>query len=82
MAEWWTAREEVLRSIEYGKDSWRVQGVDIPSEMLFHVSAPGITSMKFGLSGASGSSGLSHDTLSIRPGPVDPDRGITITRKN
>ncbi len=82
ISDWWSAREEVLRAMEYSDNSWRIQGVEIPQNMLFNISVPNITSMKFAIEGASGSSGLNHDTLSIRPGPVDPGRGLTIIRKN
>jgi len=81
LAQWWTARENVLRSVEYNADIWRIQGVSFPSEMDISISAPDIKSMHFSIKGASGASDLYQDTLKIQPGPVDPEKGITFIRK-
>ncbi|MFC1650380.1 hypothetical protein ACFL2X_02315 [Candidatus Latescibacterota bacterium] len=81
IAQWWNAREKVLRSLEYFSDTWRVQGVEIPEGMDFSISAPNIKSMRFSIEGAGGSSNLYHDSLCIRPSNVDPEKGITFYRK-
>ena len=81
LARWWLAREQVLRILEYSPDMWRIQGAEIPMEMDFSFSAPSITSMRFSIEGANGASELRRDTLIIRPGQVDPERGITFVRK-
>jgi hypothetical protein len=82
IAEWWTAREKVLRSIEHFSDMWRVKGVDIPAGMEFSIAAPNIKSMRFSIEGTRGSSALDHDSLRIRPSNVDPDKGIVFFRKS
>ena len=81
LAQWWTAREKILRSIEYVPDLWRIQGIEIPDELDISFSAPNIKSMQFSIKGARGASDLFHDTLKIRPGPIDPEKGITFIRK-
>ncbi len=81
LANWWLIRERILRVIEYSSDMWRIHGVDIPTEMDFSFSAPAITSMRFSIEGANGTSELRRDTLIIQPGQVDPERGITFIRK-
>ncbi|MCE5249095.1 hypothetical protein LLG96_02635 [bacterium] len=81
LAHWWTTREKVLRALEYAPDMWRIKGLSFPEEMDFSISAPNITSMKFTIEGARGATDLSHDTLTIRPGQVDPEKGITFVRK-
>jgi len=81
LAHWWNTREKVLRSLEYSTDMWRIRGLSFPEEMDFSISAPNITTMKFNIEGARGATDVNHDTLSIRPGPVDPEKGITFIRK-
>ena len=81
IAEWWIAREKVLRAIEYVPDLWRIRNVSIPPDMDFCLTAPNIKSMKFAIDGTIGSSSLSGNTLTIRPGPVDPAKGVTFFRK-
>jgi len=81
LAQWWNSREKVLRNLEYYPDMWRIKGVEIPEEMDFSITAPNIKSMRFSIEGARGSSDVEHDTLSIHPSTVDPEQGITFTRK-
>jgi len=81
LAGWWTEREKVLRALEYGRDAWRLRGVAVPEEMDISISAPNIKNMRFTIEGTTGVSFLNHDTLTIRPGTVDPERGITIFKK-
>ena len=81
LAHWWKTREQILRKLEYGPDMWRVKGIAIPEKMDFMLSAPNIKKMKFSIKGAIGASQLYHDTLTIRPGSIDPDVGITIIKK-
>ena len=81
LTRWWLARERVLRSIEIGSNVWRIQGIDLPPDMDFAISAPNIKFMKFSIEGARGASELSHDRLTIRPGSVETSRGITFIRK-
>ena len=82
IASWWHAREEVLRSVEFMPDLWRIRNVEIPPSMEFSISAPDIKGMKFAIEGVHGSSSLSNNTLRIRPGAVDPSRGIAILRRS
>ena len=81
ITEWWTAREEVLKNLEYGPDMWRIKGVDFPAEMDLFITAPSIKNMRFTIEGTMGASMLNHDTLTIRPGAIDPGAGITIIKK-
>lgn len=82
LAQWWTARENVIKSIESGPAGWRIQGTAIPPEMDFSIAAPDIRTMRFAIEGAQGASAdLDRDTLLVRPGTVDPDRGITFVRR-
>jgi hypothetical protein len=82
LAAWWTSREKILRSIEFAQDMWRIKGNTIPPGMDFSFSAPNISVMKFSIAGASGASELTRDTLTIRPGAVDPEKGMTFIRKH
>jgi len=81
IAGWWSEREKVLKTVEYGPDMWRIRGVELPEELDIHLSAPGIKNMRFTIEGTMGASMLNHDTLTIRPGSIDPKTGITITKK-
>ena len=81
IARWWLEREQVLRAIEYLPDFWRIRDVTIPADMEFSLTVPNIKSMKFSLEGARGSSSLTGNTLTIRPGPVDSSKGISVRRK-
>ena len=77
LATWWKVREEILRSLEYTPGAWRIRGITLPDELDFTISAPKIASMKFSIEGAVGASELKRDTLTIRPGQIDPDKGIS-----
>ena len=77
LARWWTVREDILRSLEYTPGKWRIKGIALPDELDFTISAPKIASMKFSIEGAIGASELKRDTLTIRPGQIDPDKGIS-----
>ena len=81
LAQWWISRENILRALEYYQNVWRIKGVDLPREVDFSITAPNIRSMKFSIEGTRGASILNRDTLCIRPGPVDPEKGITFIRK-
>jgi hypothetical protein len=81
LARWWTAREQVIKALECGPDIWRIQGTAIPENMDFSLSWPQIKSMRFAIEGGHGTATLDHDTLIIRPGKVDPDKGLTVIRK-
>lgn len=81
ISRWWNAREKVLTSIEYGPDMWRLKGVAIPEDMDFMITAPDIKNMRFSISGTVGASMVTSDSLTIRPGSVDPEQGITIVRR-
>ena len=81
LARWWTAREQVIKSLECGPEIWRIQGAAIPEEMDISISAPQIKSMRFAIDGGHGTATLAHDTLIIRPGKVDPAKGLTVMRK-
>lgn len=81
IALWWAARENVLKNIEYGPGMWRIKDVELPEEMDLYFTAPNIKNMRFSIEGAMGASSVNHDTLSIRPGSVDPKTGIIIIRK-
>ncbi|MFA6471693.1 MAG: hypothetical protein WCU00_06590 [Candidatus Latescibacterota bacterium] len=81
LARWWTAREQVIKSLECGDQIWRIQGTNIPENMDFSISCPQIKSMRFAIEGGHGTATLDHDTLIIRPGKVDPARGLTVMRK-
>jgi len=82
LARWWTARERVLKALEYGDNTWRIRGVDIPENMDFVIFAPDIRRMKFSIEGATGSSEVNHEKLIIRPHRVDPEKGLIFIRKN
>jgi len=81
LALWWTKREEVLKTLEYGSDVWRIKGVSLPEDMDFTISAPDIKNMRFVIEGAKGASVVHQDSLTIRPGSIDPEKGITIIKK-
>ena len=81
ITEWWMAREEVLKNLEYGPDMWRIKGVELPVDMDLFITAPSIKNMRFTIEGTVGASMLNHDTLTIRPGAIDPGTGITIVKK-
>ena len=81
LMHWWNAREEVLKTLEYDSEMWRIGGVDFPDKMDILIAAPNIKSMRFTIEGTSGASDIKHDTLTIRPGSIDPDTGISIVKK-
>lgn len=82
LARWWVARENVIRSIESGPGMWRIKGAEIPADMDFTIGAPNIKSMRFAVEGAQKAAAtLAHDRLVIRPGAVDPEKGVTFVRK-
>ncbi|MHB9029686.1 MAG: polysaccharide deacetylase family protein [Candidatus Latescibacterota bacterium] len=82
LAHWWLARENVIRSMESGPGMWRIKGVDIPPHMDFTIGAPNIKSMRFSVEGAPRAMvNLDHDHLVIRPGTIDPDKGVAFTRQ-
>jgi len=49
--------------------------------MDFTITAPDIKNMRFGIEGATGASVVHQDSLTIRPGSIDPEKGITIIKK-
>lgn len=79
LARWWTVRERILRAIEFGDDTWRIRGIDIPEDMDFAVMARDIKKMKISVGGVKGSSELNHERVIIRPEIVDPERGLTFS---
>ncbi|HDY88154.1 MAG TPA: hypothetical protein ENH82_08590 [bacterium] len=81
LTKWWISRENVLKSLEFGKDMWRIKGVEIPTEMDFVILAHDIRNRKFSIEGVKGTSELNHDKLIIRPELVDPEKGITFIKK-
>ena len=82
LTEWWAAREKVLKALEFGKDMWRIKGVEIPENMDFVIQAEHIRRMKFSIEGVRGASELNHEKLIIKPEKVDPEKGITFVKKN
>lgn len=81
LARWWKKREEILRAIEYGPGMWRIRGVDIPEDMNLAIAAQNLRSHRFIIEGANGKSSVENDILTIRPGAVDPEQGITVIQK-
>ncbi len=82
LAEWWLARENVIKCLESGQGSWRIRGVEIPPEMDFCIGAPNIKSMRFTVEGAQRPvANLDHDRLVIRPGVTDPEKGVAFLRR-
>ena len=65
--------------LETAPGAWRVRGMNVPPGMEFCVTAPGLASRKFSVSGAGGGSRIDQDTLILSPEGVDPERGLTIT---
>ena len=59
----------------------RIKGVEFPEEMDISITAPNIKNMRFSIEGTLGTYMLDHNTLTIRPASIDPDRGITIIKK-
>ena len=77
LCDWWLARERVLKSLEFNPGRWRIAGVPVPEEMEFAFSVPlrsGEVSLE---SGEAVEQRRRNGTLMVRPGPVDPERGIT-----
>lgn len=82
LAQWWTARERVIKALESGPGMWRIRGMALPPEMDFSIGAPNIKMMKFTVEGARGSTAdLDRDILTIHPGEIDPEKGVTFVRK-
>ncbi len=81
LCKWWTAREKVLKTIEFSNNIWRIKGIRIPEYMDFAIVARNIRTMKFSIEGVKGSSELNHERLIIRPDSVDPEKGITFIKK-
>ncbi|MBT4482411.1 MAG: hypothetical protein HOC71_01885, partial [Candidatus Latescibacteria bacterium] len=81
LAHWWKTREKVLRALEYSPDMWRVKGVALPQNMEFSITAPAIKNMRFSIEGTSGSFRSEGESLTIHPGVVNPETGITIMKK-
>ncbi|MBA7562521.1 hypothetical protein ES708_04173 [subsurface metagenome] len=80
LLQWWRARESVLKKIEFGTNAWRIKDVFVPENMNVIITAPDIRSMRFSIEGLTCASKLDRETLTISPGGVDPEKGITITR--
>jgi len=79
--KWWTAREKVLKILEFSPNMWRIKGVEIPEYMDFALVAQNIRTLKFSIEGVKGSSELNREKLIIRPDSVDPEKGITFIKK-
>jgi len=82
LARWWLTRERILKNLEFSPGMWRIRGTVLPNDLDIQISSPEIRNMKFAIEGTIGASQLNHDTLTVRPGNVDPESGITIIRKN
>lgn len=82
LAKWWSAREQVIKALESSPGMWRIRGTSLPPEMDFSIGAPNIQAMRFTVEGArSATAELDRDTLTIRPGEIDPEKGVTFVRK-
>jgi hypothetical protein len=79
LAEWWIAREQVLKGIETAPGAWRIRGMNVPPGMDFCVTAPNLAARRFSVTGAGGGSRIDQDTLTLSPENVDPEQGLTIT---
>ena len=77
LCDWWVAREQVLNSLESSPDCWRIAGVPVPEEMEFAFSAPSGSVPEVRLESGEAAGRQRNGTLVLRPGPVDPERGIT-----
>ena len=78
LCDWWVARERVLNSLESSPDRWKIAGVPVPEGMEFTISAPSGSVPEVWLeSGEAAGQRRRNGTLVVRPGPVDPERGIT-----
>ena len=77
LCDWWLARERVLKSLEFRPGGWKIAGVPVPGEMEFAFSLPPGSAPEVSLEGAEAVEQRHRDgALVVRPGPVDPRRGI------
>jgi len=81
LAHWWEIRERLLKNLESAENAWRIRDIAIPQDMEITLTAANIKSMRFAITGASGTSQVSNDTLTIKPAPTSKETGITITRR-
>jgi hypothetical protein len=82
LAQWWTARERVIKALESAPGMWRITGAALPQNMDISISAPNIKAMKFVVEGARESvARVDRDILTIRPGVIDPEKGVTFVQK-
>ena len=78
LCDWWLARERVLKSLEFRPGRWKIAGVPVPGEMEFAFSLPPGAAPEVSLEGAEAVEQRHRNgALVVRPGPVDPRRGIT-----
>ena len=78
LCDWWLARERVLKSLEFSPGRFRIAGVPVPGEMEFAISVPSGSGLEVSLeNGGAVARRRRNGSLLLRPGPVDPGRGIT-----
>ena len=78
LCSWWLARERVLNSLEFSPGRFRIAGVPVPGEMEFAFSVPSGSGLEVSLeNGEAAAQRRRNGALLLRPGPVDPGRGIT-----
>ena len=77
LCDWWLARERVLKSLEFSPGRWRTAGVPVPEEMEFAFSAPPDSAAEVSLESGEAAARRQNGDLVLRPGPDDPERGIT-----
>lgn len=78
LCDWWLARKEVLENLEFSPGRWKIAGVPVPEEMEFACSVPPGSGVEVSLeSGEAVKQRNRNGIRVIRPGRVDPERGVT-----